>query len=183
MKVIGIDPGSRVCGYGVLESRDGDIEHLASGSIAPGNGLPLYQRLKIIYESLIKVIGEHSPDAMSVEDIFFAKNAKSAIKLGEARGVALLAASNSGIAVYEYSPTRIKLALTGSGRAGKREVQRMLKIMLGVSGFETEDASDAVAIALCHIHLSRIEAKLGKEFTEPRKRRRRFTLNDLPSKG
>ena len=183
MKVIGIDPGSRVCGYGVLESRDGDIEHLASGSIAPGNGLPLYQRLKIIYESLIKVIGEHSPEAMSVEDIFFAKNAKSAIKLGEARGVALLAASNSGIAVYEYSPTRIKLALTGSGRAGKREVQRMLKIMLGVSGFETEDASDAVAIALCHIHLSRIEAKLGKEFTEPRKRRRRFTLNDLPSKG
>ncbi len=183
MRVIGIDPGSRVCGYGVLESRDGDIEHLASGSIAPGNGLPLYQRLKIIYESLIKVIGEHSPEAMSVEDIFFAKNAKSAIKLGEARGVALLAASNSGIPVFEYSPTRIKLALTGSGRASKREVQRMLTIMLGVPGFETEDASDAVAIALCHIHLSRIEAKLGKEFTEPRKRRRRFTLNDLPSKG
>lgn len=183
MRVIGIDPGSRVCGYGVLESRNGDIEHLASGSIAPGNGLPLYQRLKIIYETLIKVIGEHSPEAMSVEDIFFAKNAKSAIKLGEARGVALLAASNSGISVFEYSPTRIKLALTGSGRASKREVQRMLTIMLGVSGFETEDASDAVAIALCHIHLSRIEAKLGKEFTEPRKRRRRFTLNDLPSKG
>ena len=183
MKVIGIDPGSRVCGYGVLESRNGDIEHLASGSIAPGNGLPLYQRLKIIYESLIDVIGEHSPEAMSVEDIFFAKNAKSAIKLGEARGVALLAASNSGISVFEYSPTRIKLALTGSGRASKREVQRMLTIMLGVSEFETEDASDAVAIALCHIHLSRIEAKLGKEFTEPRKRRRRFTLNDLPSKG
>lgn len=183
MKVIGIDPGSRVCGYGVLESRNGDVEHLASGSIAPGNGLPLYQRLKIIYESLIDVIGEHSPEAMSVEDIFFAKNAKSAIKLGEARGVALLAASNSGISVFEYSPTRIKLALTGSGRASKREVQRMLTIMLGVSEFETEDASDAVAIALCHIHLSRIEAKLGKEFTEPRKRRRRFTLNDLPSKG
>jgi crossover junction endodeoxyribonuclease RuvC len=183
MKVIGIDPGSRVCGYGVLESRNGDVEHLASGSIAPGNGLPLYQRLKIIYESLINVIGEHSPEAMSVEDIFFAKNAKSAIKLGEARGVALLAASNSGISVFEYSPTRIKLALTGSGRASKREVQRMLTIMLGVSDFETEDASDAVAIALCHIHLSRIEAKLGKEFTEPRKRRRRFTLNDLPSKG
>lgn len=183
MKVIGIDPGSRVCGYGVLESRDGDIEHLASGSIVPGNNLPLYQRLKIIYESLIKVIGEHSPEAMSVEDIFFAKNAKSAIKLGEARGVALLAASNSGISVFEYSPTRIKLALTGSGRANKREVQRMLSIILGVTEFETEDASDAVAIALCHINLSRIEARLGKEFTEPRKRRRRFTLNDLPSKG
>ncbi len=183
MKVIGIDPGSRVCGYGVLESRNGDVEHLASGSIAPGNGLPLYQRLKIIYESLIKVIGEHSPEAMSVEDIFFAKNAKSAIKLGEARGVALLAASNSGIPVFEYPPTKVKLALTGSGRASKSDVQRMLSIILGVSGFETEDASDAVAIALCHINLSRIESRLGKEFTEPRKRRRRFTLNDLPSKG
>ena len=183
MKVIGIDPGSRVCGYGILESRDGDIEHVASGSIAPGQGLPLYQRLKIIYEDLIKVIGEHSPEAMSVEDIFFAKNAKSAIKLGEARGVALLAASNSGISVFEYPPTKVKLALTGSGRASKSDVQRMLSIILGVSGFKTQDASDALAIALCHINLSRTETRLGKEFTEPRKRRRRFTLNDLPSKG
>ncbi len=183
MRVLGIDPGSRVCGYGVLDARNGDIRHVASGSISPGNSLPLYQRLKIIYESLINVIGEHSPDVMSVEDIFFAKNAKSAIKLGEARGVALLAASNTGLQIYEYSPTRIKLALTGRGRANKTEMQKMLSIMLGVSEFETEDASDAVAIALCHINLSRIEAKLGKEFTEPRKRRRRFTLNDLPSKG
>jgi crossover junction endodeoxyribonuclease RuvC len=183
MRVIGIDPGSRVCGYGVLESRNGDISHLASGSITPGHGLPLYQRLKIIYESLLKVIGEHSPEAMSIEDIFFAKNAKSAIKLGEARGVALLAASNSGIAIFEYPPKKVKLALTGSGRASKGDVRRMLSIILGVSEFETEDASDALAIALCHINLSRIESRLGKEFTEPRKRRRRFTLNDLPSKG
>jgi crossover junction endodeoxyribonuclease RuvC len=183
MKVIGIDPGSRVCGYGVLESRNGNIMHLASGSITPGRGLPLCQRLKIIYESIIKVIGEHSPEVMSVEDIFFAKNAKSAIKLGESRGVALLAASNSGISVYEYPPTKVKLALTGSGRAGKGDVRRMLSLILGVSEFETEDASDALAIALCHINLSRIESRLGREFTEPRKRRRRFTLNDLPSKG
>ncbi len=182
MKVIGIDPGSRVCGYGVLESRGGEIRHLASGSIAPGNGLPLYKRLKIIYESLVKVIDAYSPEAMSVEDIFFAKNAKSAIKLGEARGVALLAASNSGIPVFEYPPTKVKLALTGSGRASKSEVKRMLSMILGVSEFETEDASDAVSIALCHINFSRIESRLGKEFTEPRKRRR-FTLNDLPSKG
>jgi crossover junction endodeoxyribonuclease RuvC len=183
MRVIGIDPGSRVCGYGVLESRGGEVKHLTSGAIAPGNSLPLNQRQRIIHDSLMKVIGDHSPEAMSVEDIFFAKNAKSAIKLGEARGVALLAASSSGIPVFEYPPTRIKLALTGRGRANKSEVRRMLSLILGVSDFETEDASDAVAIALCHIHLSRIEAKLGKEFTQPRKRRRRFTLDDLPSKG
>lgn len=183
MRVIGIDPGSRCCGYGVLEVRGVDIKHLASGSIAPESSLPLYQRLKTIYESLLNVIGEHSPDVMSVEDIFFAKNAKSAIKLGEARGVVLLAASTSGIPICEYPSTKVKLALTGRGRANKSEVQKMLSKILGISEFETEDASDAVAIALCHIHLSRIEARLGKEFVQPRRKRRRFTLNDLPSKG
>ena len=183
MRVIGIDPGSRVCGYGVIESLGGEIKHLTSGAIKPGNRLTLNQRLAIIHEALMKLIGDYSPEAMSVEDIFFAKNAKSAIKLGEARGIALLAASSSGIPVFEYPPTRVKLALTGRGRANKTEVRKMLSLILGVSEFETEDASDAVAIALCHIHLSRIETKLGKEFTQPRKRRRRFTLDDLPSKG
>jgi crossover junction endodeoxyribonuclease RuvC len=183
MKVLGIDPGSRCCGYGVLEVRGGDIGHLASGSISPGAGLPLDQRLKAIYQSLLCVIGEYSPDVMSVEDIFFAKNAKSAIKLGEARGVVLLAASNSGIPVCEYTPTKVKLALTGRGRANKSEVQKMLSMILGISEFATEDASDALAVALCHINISRIETRLGKEFVRPRRKRRRFTLNDLPVKG
>jgi len=181
MRVIGIDPGSRNCGYGVLEARNGNIAYLASGSIAPKPALALSQRLKIIYEGLVEVIGEHNPDAISIEDIFFAKNAKSAIKLGQARGVALLAASTSGITIYEYSPTKVKLALTGRGRANKLEVQKMLTSILGIPGFETEDASDAVAIALCHINLSRIENRLGIEFTRTRRRRRRFTLDDLPS--
>ncbi|MFI5323183.1 MAG: crossover junction endodeoxyribonuclease RuvC [Thermodesulfobacteriota bacterium] len=183
MKVIGIDPGSKCCGYGVLEVRGGDIKHLASGSIAPGAKLPLYQRLKTIYESLLIVIGEHSPNVMSVEDIFFAKNARSAIKLGEARGVVLLAASNSGIPVSEYPATKVKLALTGRGRANKSEVQKMLSMILGISYFETEDASDALAVALCHINISRIESRLGEEFIRRRGKRRRFTLNDLPVKG
>jgi crossover junction endodeoxyribonuclease RuvC len=181
MRVIGIDPGSRICGYGVLEARNGDIAYLASGSIAPKTTLQLSERLKVIYEGLVEVIGEHKPDAVSIEDIFFAKNAKSAIKLGQARGVALLAASTSGITIYEYAPTKVKLALTGRGRANKLEVQKMLTAMLGVEEFETQDASDAVAIALCHIHLSGIESRLGKEFTRTRRRRRRFTLDDLPS--
>lgn len=181
MRVIGIDPGSRICGYGVLEALNGEIAHLASGSIAPKSSLELSEKLKVIYDGLVGVIGEHKPDAISIEDIFFAKNAKSAIKLGQARGVALLAASTSGITIYEYSPTKVKLALTGRGRANKLEVQRMLTAMLGIDEFETQDASDAVAIALCHIHLSRIEDRLGKEFTRTRRRRRRFTLDDLPS--
>lgn len=181
MRVIGIDPGSRVCGYGVLESRNGEITHIVSGSIIPGSALSIHKRLKKIYDGVVGVIGEYSPEVMSIENVFFSKNVKSAIKLGEARGVAILAASSAGLSVYEYSPTKIKLALTGRGRARKSEVQAMLSRILGVPEFENEDASDAVAIALCHIHLAAIERKLGKEFVQPRRKRRRFTIDDLPS--
>ena len=162
MRVIGIDPGSRVCGYGVLEAQNGEVNHLASGCIIPKSTLPLNQRLKIIYDGLLKIIDMHSPDVMSIEDIFFAKNAKSAIKLGEARGVALLAGTNSGISIHEYAPTKVKLALTGRGRAKKEEVQGMLSRLLGVENWENQDASDAVAIAFCHINISQIEKKLGR---------------------
>jgi len=181
MRVIGIDPGSRVCGYGVLEARDGEVTHLVSGCIIPKSTLPINQRLKVIYDGLLKVIDQHSPDVMSIEDMFFAKNAKSALKLGQARGVAILAGSNSGILVHEYAPTKVKLALTGRGRANKAEVQNMLSKLLGVTEWETEDVSDAVAIAFCHINISQIEKRLGKEFVQTRRRRRRFTIDDLPS--
>jgi len=181
MRVIGIDPGSRVCGYGVLEAHNGEVAHLASGCIVPKSTLPVNQRLKIIYDGLLKIIGQYSPDVMSIEDMFFAKNAKSALKLGQARGVAILAGSNSNILVYEYAPTKVKLALTGRGRANKAEVQNMLSRLLGVAEWETEDASDAVAIAFCHINISQIEERLGKEFVQPRRKRRRFTIDDLPS--
>ena len=181
MRVIGIDPGSRVCGYGVLEAQNGKITHLASGCIAPKSTLPINQRLKIIYNGILEIIDQHSPDVMSIEDIFFAKNAKSAIKLGQARGVALLAGSISGITIHEYAATKVKLALTGRGRANKAEVQSMLSKLLGVDEWQTQDASDAVAIAFCHINISQIEKKLGKEFVQTRRKRRRFTIDDLPS--
>ncbi|MGD9652966.1 MAG: crossover junction endodeoxyribonuclease RuvC [Candidatus Dadabacteria bacterium] len=181
MRVIGIDPGSRVCGYGVLESENGGVTHIASGCIKASPGLPVSKRLSIIYDGLLGIIKGHSPLIMSVESMFFSKNARSAITLGEARGVALLAASMSGIDVCEYSPTKVKLALTGRGRASKSDVRRMITMLLEVPEFESEDASDAVAIALCHLHISRIEQKLGKEFLQPRRKRRRFTLDDIPS--
>lgn len=181
MRVIGIDPGSRVCGYGVLEAQNGEVTHLASGCIVPKSTLAINQRLKIIYNGILEIIEQHSPDVMSIEDIFFAKNAKSAIKLGQARGVALLAGSISGIDIHEYAATKVKLALTGRGRANKAEVQEMLSRLLGVPEWKTQDASDAVAIAFCHINISQIEKKLGKEFVQTRRRRRRFTIDDIPS--
>ncbi len=181
MRVIGIDPGSRVCGYGVLEAQNGKVTHLASGCIVPKSTLPINQRLKFIYNGILEIIDQHSPDVMSIEDIFFAKNAKSAIKLGQARGVVLLAGSISGITIHEYAATKVKLALTGRGRANKAEVQSMLSKLLGVDEWQTQDASDAVAIAFCHINISQIEKKLGKEFVQTRRKRRRFTIDDLPS--
>ncbi len=183
MRVLGVDPGSRVCGYGVLEieSKDGKIIHIESGSITPSASSPLSKRLKVIYDGLVEVINKCSPDIVSVEDVFFAKNPKSTLKLGEARGVAILAAVQSGLEVHEYAPTEVKLALTGHGRANKEQVRRMINSMLGIPEIERVDTSDAIAVALCHIHFSRIRDTLGKDFARPRRRRRRFRLDDIPS--
>jgi crossover junction endodeoxyribonuclease RuvC len=181
MRVLGVDPGSRVCGYGVLESRNGELIHIESGGIIPSPNFSLPLRLKVIYEGLREVIERSSPDAMSIEDVFFAKNAKSALKLGEARGVALLAAATSGIPVYEYAPTEIKLALTGKGRAGKLEVQKIISRILGIPRWKRADVSDAIAIALCHINLSETKERLGGEIIRPRRRRRRWTEDDITS--
>ena len=183
MKVIGVDPGSRSCGYGILESVNGSLKHIASGAISPPSSSTLPKRLQFIYSNLIEVMEEYSPDYMSIEEMFFAKNAKSAIKLGQARGVALLAAENSGIEIFEYAPTKVKLALTGSGRAKKFEIMKMVSFVLGIDNFEKSDISDALAIALCHINISKypdisdldIKPKTGRKRT-------RFTLNDITSK-
>ncbi|NIP29896.1 MAG: crossover junction endodeoxyribonuclease RuvC, partial [Candidatus Dadabacteria bacterium] len=136
-------------------------------------------RLKIIYSGLSEVINKYSPTIMSIEDIFFAKNAKSAIKLGQARGVAVLAAAKNNLLVSEYSPTQIKLALTGKGRANKAEIQKMLLYMLDIKEFKNTDESDAVAIAICHINLSKFESVNGVEIRNNKRRNKRFKLNDI----
>ncbi len=182
MRVLGVDPGSRFCGYGVLESRNNDkLIHIESGCIIPNSAFSLPLRLITIYEGLREVINRCSPEAVSIEDVFFAKNAKSALKLGEARGVALLAASISGIPVYEYACTEVKLALTGRGKAGKLEVQEMISTLLGISNWKRSDVSDAVAIALCHINIFQTRERLGVDVIRPRKRRRRWTEDDFSS--
>lgn len=182
MRVIGVDPGSRVCGYGILESINGNLNCLISGAIVPPPSHPLPERLKVIYSKLIEIIEEYSPDYMSIEEMFFAKNAKSAIKLGQARGVALLAAANSGLSIHEYAPTKIKLALTGKGRANKLEVKKMLSYILEIENVDKTDASDAIAIALCHINISKSKEISDLKIGSNSRRRRRFSLDDLPSK-
>jgi len=154
LKVLGIDPGSINTGYGIVgRGPNGSLIHICDGAISPGASLPIAERLLKVSEGLREVIDEHKPDAVSIESVFFAKNVKSAIILGQARGAALLSAAQFGLPVFEYAPTAIKLAITGYGLSDKAQVQKMVKLLLkSAEGFKKADASDALAIAICHIH-------------------------------
>ena len=177
---MGIDPGSRSCGYGIVDGAGSRLSYVASGTISPERGSSASERLNDIYVGILEVIDDYAPSVVSVEEMFFAKNARSAIKLGQSRGIAILAAAQRGIPVSEYAPTRVKLALTGKGRAGKEEMQKMLSYMLGVGEFRSTDESDALAIAICHLNLSRYGLSDGTLVgAGNRRRKKRFTVNDL----
>ena len=150
MRTLGIDPGSRVTGYGIVEQAGGRIMRVDHGEIRIKNGEPFTRCLSRIYDELIDVIGRTKPDVVAVEDIFYGKNVKSLIKQGHVRGVVLLAASRSGLPVHEYSPLEVKKAVVGFGRAEKHQVQMMIRAILQLSETLPEDASDALAVAICH---------------------------------
>jgi len=160
MRVLGIDPGFAVTGYGVIEEKDNRLLHIDNGGIFTDSNTSFPQRLKEIYERLKLVVKQFSPEVMAVEDIFFARNAKAALNLAHCRGVVLLCAVHSGIEVSEYTPLEIKQALAGYGRAGKKQVQRMVRTLLNLPEVAQIDASDALAVGICHIHSFRIEKRL-----------------------
>lgn len=151
MRVLGIDPGTRHCGFGIVEARSGSrIAHVAHGVISPRATDPLEKRLTVIFDGLTEAIRQHQPQACAMEEIFFAANVKSALVLGHARGVAMLAAARAGLEVTGYAPTLIKQAVVGTGRAEKEQVSRMVSVILGIPAVEKADASDALAIAITH---------------------------------
>lgn len=151
MRVLGIDPGTRHCGYGVVETRTGSrLSWIGHGVISPRATDALELRLRVIHQRLAEVITETRPDACSVEEVFFAANVKSALVLGHARGVALLAAAQGGLSVHPYSPAVVKQAVVGFGRAEKPQVARMVSALLGIPAIAEVDASDALAIAITH---------------------------------
>ena len=152
MKVLGIDPGSRITGYGVIEKRKNGLVELARGEIKPAGRSPLSVALAAIYEQLLEVVDRLSPDAISIEDIFYGKNVKSLIRQGHVRGVAVLAGAMRRIPVFEYTPLEIKQAVVGYGRAEKSQVQKMVKAILQLSDMPSVDAADALAVAICHIN-------------------------------
>ena len=156
MRVLGIDCGTECTGYGVVElCVDGRLTCLTSGSIKLSLRQPLPARLAVIFDRLAAIIEEHQPEQVAIEDIFYAVNVKSALKLGQVRGVAMLAASSAGLEVAEYAPLSIKSAVVGYGKAEKHQVQHMVTQLLNLAEPpESADAADALAIAICHLHTS-----------------------------
>ncbi len=150
MRVLGIDPGSRFTGFGVVEEQgSARVRHLAHGVLALGESGPIEARLRLLHEGLMRELSEHRPDVVAIEDVFHARNARSALVLGQARGVALLAAAQAGATVRSFSPSVIKQAVTGTGRAEKEQVGRMVAVLLGITVKGRFDASDALAAAIC----------------------------------
>ena len=155
MKIFGIDPGSDRTGFGCIDSRGSRHRLIAYGAITAPARATFPEKLTVIHTELAALLARHRPDCVAVENIFYARNVRSALKLGHARGVALLAAAEAGIAVVEYAPAEIKRAVVGYGRAEKPQVQQMIKLLLGLDQPPVPyDAADALAVAICHVHSS-----------------------------
>ncbi len=150
-RILGIDPGSRVTGYGLIDSDGMQSRHVGSGCIRVEKE-PWPRRLGRIFSGVAEVVRHYRPQEVAVEQVFFARNAASALKLGQARGAAICAALSDGIEVYEYAPRAVKQAVVGSGGADKAQVQHMVKIILSLREELAEDQSDALAVAVCHAH-------------------------------
>lgn len=164
MRVIGIDPGNAVTGYGVVE-RSGSLQYIGAGTVRGRGIIPRPQRLATIYQKLLHLLDRYTPDVMSLERSFVAINVQSAFALGEARAVAMLAAAHRGLDVFEYTPTDVKLSVAGYGRADKRQVKQMVRrtLMLNDGGELADDAADALAIALCHLFQVKILSAVGNQ--------------------
>jgi crossover junction endodeoxyribonuclease RuvC len=161
MLILGLDPGSRITGYGLVKRQDGKASYVASGCIRMPNA-DFATRLVKLYDAITQIIAEFQPNCFAIEQVFVKHNVQSALKLGQARGVLLLAAARTNQEIFEYSPREVKLAISGYGNAQKHQVQSMVKSILSLNAVPQEDAADALAIAICHLNM----AKMNKITTE-----------------
>lgn len=157
MRVVGIDPGTAITGWGVVEGDGNSLKMAAAGVITTAAGTPLPDRLHIIYHELTEIIRRWQPESAAIEELFFSKNAKTALAVGHGRGVALLALTHANLPITEYKPLEVKQAVTGYGSADKAQMQQMVKLLLGLDDIpRPDDAADALAIAICHLHSARL---------------------------
>ncbi len=177
VRILGIDPGSQVTGFGLVDQLDpagSGIRHVAHGTLRPRRSVSLAGRLDDLHRAVLALVEQHRPDVASVEQVFVASSPRAALVLGQARGAVLAALGASGLGLHEYAPTQIKQALTGSGAAAKRQVQLMVRRLLALERAPALDASDALAAAICHAQAGRLGA-LGVT-SRTRSRRRAQTV-------
>ncbi|MBT8362979.1 MAG: crossover junction endodeoxyribonuclease RuvC [Deltaproteobacteria bacterium] len=155
-RILGVDPGSRATGYGVIISDRGRLSFVACGVIKTTPTLPFAHRLNQIFNGINEVIQVHQPAVAAVEDVFLSTNPRSALKLGQARGAAVVAAMQNGISVFDYSPKLVKQGVAGYGQAAKAQVQHMVRVLLELKGAPSSDAADALAVAICHANQLRL---------------------------
>lgn len=159
IRILGIDPGSRKTGFGVIESEGSRVSYITSGTIKlPKGSLP--ERLKVIFENVSEIIEQYQPGQMAIEDVFFARDPRAALKLGQARGAAIVAGVMENLPVAEYAARTVKQSVVGTGAASKEQVQHMVKQLLKLPGLPAEDAADGLAVALCHAYSLRTSARL-----------------------
>ena len=162
MIILGIDPGYAIVGIGVIEYKGGALRYIKHGAITTPAGMETVERLKIIFNEINMILDEYKPDAVAIEELFFNSNQKTAIMVAQARGVLLVAAANKNIPLFEYTPLQVKQSLTGYGRADKKQIQTMVKMLLGLNAIpKPDDAADALAIAISHAQSSRLSNRLG----------------------
>ncbi len=161
MRILGIDPGSRITGYGVVDVSGTRVRFVACG-VVNVRGDDLGDRLRQIHDAVAAVVLEHAPREIAAEKVFMHRNAASAIKLGQARGAAITAAVIGGLTLFEYSPNEVKQAITGRGHAEKQQMQHMVKTLLALSSMPSPDAADALAVAVCHAHVRETRSRVAR---------------------
>jgi len=165
MRALGVDPGTAITGWGVVDLEPGgqDLEMIAYGAITTPAKMPLPERLLIIYDDLTDLIGQYQPDTAALEVLFFSRNTTTALSVGHGRGAAMLALAKAGLSIAEYKPLEVKQAVVGYGGADKGQVQRMVKLLLNLDDIpRPDDAADGLAVAICHLHSARLKFLTGE---------------------
>ena len=162
MLVLGVDPGSIATGYGLVEKRHNQMSCIDLGIISTSGKIPFHERIHTIFRSMLEIMDRYRPRELAIEDVFFAKNVKSALKIGHARGAVLIGAVQCGIKIFEYTPLEIKQSVVGYGRASKEQVRSMVQVILNLKDPPVLDTSDALAAAICHLNWTRFDER-GRE--------------------
>jgi crossover junction endodeoxyribonuclease RuvC len=163
MRVLGIDPGTLNLGYGVVDENAGEMAMVDCGVVSLSSKVPVEQRLSSLYKKLVEIVARHQPDEVAIEEPFVAGNVRSALAIGRAQAIAMLAAANKNLPVFRYLPTQVKQQVTDYGGSSKEQVQEMVRLQLGLAERpQPSDAADALAVAICHLHQKHIETLLAR---------------------